>query len=103
MINVDDVERLLGKRPFTNVEMRNIDRVRASDKEVAAAAAGSDDGLGGAESAPEAADRDGGGGGGGGSSGGRGRGGPKGNNPAVLPDTGEALRRRVEPGVVLAT
>lgn len=28
MIGLDDVERLLGKRPFSSQEMRNIDRYR---------------------------------------------------------------------------
>lgn len=28
MLSFDDVERILGERPFTSTEMRNIDRLR---------------------------------------------------------------------------
>ena len=80
MIGLEDVERLLGKRPFSSAEMRNIDRYRhgADGKPPSPPAEGK----------PQAEQQQEGGGGPGGGSGGK-------EEPA--------FHRRVEPGVVVAT
>ena len=81
VIGLEDVERLLGKRPFSSQEMRNIDRYRhgAGGKPPTPPAA--------TEEAPKAAEPEG--------SDGPGGSGGDGGEPA--------FHRRVEPGVVVAT
>ncbi len=107
---MDDVERILGRRPFANAEMRNIDRFRhgagsatdppavgadgvAPEPGAPAAAAAADDGEGGT----------GGPGGGEGGGGGPGEGGPGGGDGKGGPGAGGKKGRRLEPGVVVAT
>jgi len=77
VLNLDDVERLLGKRPFSCAEMRNIDRYRGG----AQADGGEPPGQGGSGEAE---------------SGGEGKGDGEGKGEKGFP-------RRVEPGVVVAT
>lgn len=90
VINFDDVERLLGKRPFISDQVRNIDRFRYGGDGTPPAAVEEGAKEGGATSSD------------GGSSGGDG-GGPAGE-PAIEEQGTlvERLRRRLEPGAVVA-
>lgn len=94
VLNLDDIEGLLGKRPYSNRELRNIDRFRHGS-EAAAKIALLDDAPEGPTPAL-AAD---------GSHGGAGKG-PSGDKPQgcdAKAGKKQGSKPRVEPGVIVAT
>jgi AFG3 family protein len=87
VLNLDDVEGLLGKRPYSSAEMRNIDRFRNG------AGAGGDGPAAGAEAAPAEGEGKAEGGGGEG----------EGGEPGEEGEAGKGKKAGRRPGLIVAT